>query len=121
QTSLVLEGAAGQRNIAAIIDSLRNNPLKEINGIAVETIEDYELSISSNLQTGNKEDILLPKSNVLKYFLADGSWFCIRPSGTEPKMKYYYAVKGNSHTDSENQLQAMKQALTEKLNEVYKE
>ena len=121
QTSLVLEGAAGQRNIAAIIDSLRNNPLKEINGIAVETIEDYELSISSNLQTGNKEDILLPKSNVLKYFLADGSWFCIRPSGTEPKMKYYYAVKGNSHTDSENQLQAMKQALTEKLNEVYEE
>ena len=119
QTSLVLEGALGQKHIAAIIDTLREEPIREVNGIAVQTIEDYATSVSEDVATGEKTDINLPQSNVLKYKLVDGSWFCVRPSGTEPKMKYYYAVKGNSQEEGEQGLAALKQELTTVFNNIY--
>jgi phosphoglucomutase len=59
--------------------------------------------------TGEEEDILLPTSNVLKFFLEDGSWIAIRPSGTEPKVKFYLGVKGNSHAETKEKIETFEQ------------
>ena len=72
----------------------RSNPPKEIAGSKVVCIKDYQLQTSTNLQTGAVEAINLPKSNVLQFFTADGSKVSVRPSGTEPKIKFYFGVKG---------------------------
>ena len=72
----------------------RSNPPKEIAGSKVVCIKDYQLKTSTNLQTGVVETIDLPKSNVLQFFTADGSKVSVRPSGTEPKIKFYFGVKG---------------------------
>jgi len=71
---------------------LRNNPLKEIADQRVVMVEDYQSSTALNLFTGEKETISIPKSNVLIYYLEDGSKICARPSGTEPKIKFYVSV-----------------------------
>ena len=79
----------GQEQIAAMMESYRSNPPITINGSAVVQLLDYELSKGKNPQTGEEWDIKLPKSNVLQFVLADGSLISARPSGTEPKMKFY--------------------------------
>jgi phosphomannomutase len=71
---------------------LRENPVSEINGQRVVCIEDYENSTAKNLFTGEVDPINMPKSNVLIYYLEDGSKICARPSGTEPKIKFYFSV-----------------------------
>ncbi len=92
--NLVKKGKEGAEEIAAIMDKFRNNPPKEINGSKVVMIKDYLQSISKNIEKGAEEAIDLPKSNVLQFFLADGSKVSVRPSGTEPKIKFYASVKG---------------------------
>ncbi len=92
--NLVKKGKEGAEEIAAIMDKLRNNPPKEINGSKVVMIKDYLQSISKNIEKGAEEAIDLPKSNVLQFFLVDGSKVSVRPSGTEPKIKFYASVKG---------------------------
>ena len=77
--------------------TFRENPPKEVAGLTVVAVEDYKASVVTSLQDGHKEEIHLPKSNVLKYQLEDGSWFCLRPSGTEPKIKFYFGVKDSSY------------------------
>ncbi|MDQ0149319.1 phospho-sugar mutase [Eubacterium multiforme] len=94
--SIELKGKEGQEKIASCIDSLRNSSVTEIDGVKVKTRLDYKLSIEENLDTNTKSKIELPKSNVLKFILENGSSFVVRPSGTEPKMKVYLAVKGSS-------------------------
>ncbi|RXZ00360.1 phospho-sugar mutase [Fictibacillus sp. S7] len=106
--SLTLKGKAGAEQIANILDSFRATPPSEIAGKAVLYVEDYSIGKQRNLQTGEKTQIDLPASNVLKYVLEDGSWFCLRPSGTEPKIKFYFAVQSNTYSDSENLLQSLK-------------
>ncbi|EEH97628.2 hypothetical protein CSBG_01254 [Clostridium sp. 7_2_43FAA] len=98
--SFELKGKEGSEKISKCIDSLRNENLVEVNGVKVVTKYDYKLGTEENISSGDKKEIDLPKSNVLKFVLENGAWFVVRPSGTEPKMKAYVAVKGNSLKDS---------------------
>jgi phosphoglucomutase len=94
--SRTLKGKDGVEKIQTIMTHFRNNAPKEVNGIAVSVVKDYAPGIDG-----------LPKENVLKYFLADGSWFCLRPSGTEPKIKVYFAVEGTSNADAKAKVAAL--------------
>lgn len=100
--SVTLEGKEGQEKIASCIEALRNTKLEEVNGIKVNVALDYKLSKEVNNITKEEKTLDLRKSNVLKYVLEDDSWFAVRPSGTEPKMKVYLAIKGRSLEDAEN-------------------
>jgi phosphoglucomutase len=82
----------GQAEIAAMMEGYRTNTPKAINGSAVVQLLDYQLQKGKNLQTGEEWKITLPKSNVLQFILADGSKISARPSGTEPKIKFYFSV-----------------------------
>ncbi len=96
--SITKKGMNGQKEIADMMEGYRKNPPKMINGSAVVELLDYELQIGKNLQTGQSWTIKLPKSNVLQFILADGSKISARPSGTEPKIKFYFSV--NTKLDS---------------------
>ncbi|MEK4963407.1 phospho-sugar mutase [Heyndrickxia faecalis] len=100
-TSLTLKGKEGSEKIAGILANFRAHPLTEVAGIPVSAREDYQSQVRTNAKTGETSKIELPKSNVLKFFLEDGSWFCMRPSGTEPKVKFYFGVKADSLAESE--------------------
>jgi phosphoglucomutase len=91
--SLTKKGKEGLAEINQMMVSLRENPLKEINGQRVVMVEDYKSSIAKNLFTGEEETMDIPKSDVLIYYTEDGSKICARPSGTEPKIKFYISVK----------------------------
>ncbi|MCY8264856.1 phospho-sugar mutase, partial [Bacillus haynesii] len=95
--SLTLKGKEGAEQIAAILSTFREQPPLSIAGKDVVSAEDYLTGKRTLLKENKTETIDLPKSNVLKYFLEDGSWFCLRPSGTEPKVKFYFAVKGQTN------------------------
>lgn len=115
--SLTLKGKAGAEKINSILASFRMDPPKEMNGIQIDSVEDYHSSERSLLVTGEKETIALPVSNVLKYKLADGSWFCIRPSGTEPKVKFYFGVNATNDEDSKEKLAALRTAVMDYVNQ----
>ncbi|MBO9658518.1 MAG: phospho-sugar mutase [Chitinophagaceae bacterium] len=91
--SITKKGMDGQQQIAAMMESYRANPPKVINGSDVVELLDYDLQKGTNLQTGKEWKIELPKSNVLQFITADGSIISARPSGTEPKIKFYFSVK----------------------------
>lgn len=99
--SITKKGMDGQQQIADMMERFRNEPPKILNGIAVTELLDYEMKEARNLITGTVTPILLPKSNVLQFVLEDGSKISARPSGTEPKIKFYFSVKGklNSKDD----------------------
>ena len=90
--SLTKKGISGLEEINQMMVDLRDNPLKEINGQRVVMVEDYDASTAKNLMTGEVETMTIPKSNVLIYYLEDGTKICARPSGTEPKIKFYFSV-----------------------------
>ncbi|MBJ7948968.1 MULTISPECIES: phospho-sugar mutase [Bacillus cereus group] len=113
--SLTLKGKDGAEQIQEMMATFRENPPKEVAGLTVVAVEDYKASIVTSLQDGHKEEIHLPKSNVLKYQLEDGSWFCLRPSGTEPKIKFYFGVKDNSLQNSEQKLLTIKEDIMNRL------
>ncbi|WP_270340891.1 phospho-sugar mutase [Bacillus mobilis] len=113
--SLTLKGKDGAEQIQEMMATFRGNPPKEVAGLTVVAVEDYKASIVTSLQDGNKEEIHLPKSNVLKYQLEDGSWFCLRPSGTEPKIKFYFGVQDNSLQNSEQKLLTIKEDIMNRL------
>lgn len=100
QIALDKAGASGAVRIKEIMDNLRADAPSEIGGYKVVSIEDYDNSI--RIENGNTSVITLPKSNVLKYYLEDGSWIAARPSGTEPKCKFYFSIKGKDITDATN-------------------
>ena len=114
--SIELKGKEGAEKISECIDSLRNEALTEVDGVKVVTKLDYKLKVEENLLTSEKKDINLPTSNVLKYILEDGSYFVVRPSGTEPKMKVYLAVRGNSLENAESELVRFKEKVMEVIN-----
>ncbi len=99
----------GQEEIAEMMQGYRDNPPQEINGSPVLELLDYETSKGKNLVTGEEWEIKLPKSNVLQFILADGTKISARPSGTEPKIKFYFSV----HTilESEDQYEATRSKL----------
>ncbi|MCO0597302.1 phospho-sugar mutase [Peribacillus butanolivorans] len=105
--SLTLKGIEGAKQIQGILDQFRQNPPTQIAGIQVVVEEDYQSSKKHSLTSNSEELIELPKSNVLKYFLKDGTWVCLRPSGTEPKIKFYFGVQGKTMAESEAKLSAV--------------
>ena len=111
--SYTKNGENGSKIISNIIKNYRNNPPNKIAGIDVEFFEDYNTSVIHNLISGNNEIIKLPKSNVIIFRLIDSSMIAIRPSGTEPKIKFYISVnnKFNSNESWSNQ----KNILEEKI------
>ncbi|KGA98038.1 phosphoglucomutase [Alkalihalobacillus alcalophilus ATCC 27647 = CGMCC 1.3604] len=111
--SLTLKGKAGIEKINHILTTFRTNPPKEISGILIESVEDYRSSESLTVATGERTKIELPVSNVLKYKLVDGSWFCIRPSGTEPKVKFYFGVRADSLPEAQSQLASLRTSVME--------
>lgn len=111
QKSITLAGKDGQEKIAGIMADLRQNPVASIAGIAVTAIEDYKAGTRS-LADGTVEEITLPEADVLKYFLADGSWVCVRPSGTEPKCKLYAGVRKDSREEADLGLATLLEEMT---------
>jgi phosphoglucomutase len=95
---------------------LRNNPLKEINGQRVIMVEDYQSSTAKNLLDDSVTKMDLPKSNVLIYYTEDGSKICARPSGTEPKIKFYISV--NAELDSVENFNEVESILNEKIKNI---
>ena len=118
--SIELKGKEGQEKIASCIEALRNSVLTEVDGVKIETKLDYKLSVEENIIESTKSEINLPKSNVLKFICENGSYFVVRPSGTEPKMKVYLAIKGSSLDGAEKDLEIFKtkvmEIIEEKLN-----
>lgn len=102
--SIVLKGREGAETILAIMDSLRKNPPKDVNGLKILEFRDYLVY---------KSPFKIPKDNVLSFIFEDSSWFAIRPSGTEPKIKIYLAVKGNSLEDADTRLSTLKKNVKE--------
>lgn len=104
--NISLVGAEGSAKINQIMTHFQQNPLKELAGKEIVTIEDYQDSI--RLERGVKSKLTLPKSFVLKYIFEDGGWFVLRPSGTEPKLKIYVAIKGNTLDDANELIKRVK-------------
>ena len=115
--SIELQGKEGQEKIGKCLDLLRETALTEVDGVKIAKRLDYKLSKEEDLVNASEEVINLPKSNVLKYILVDGSSFVVRPSGTEPKMKVYSAVKGESLTNAEEKLKRFNEKVMEIINE----
>jgi phosphoglucomutase len=105
--SITKKGINGQKEIAAMMEGYRTSPPKVLGGVAVKTLLDYQLQTGTNLEDGSTFAIKLPKSNVLQFVLADGSKVSARPSGTEPKIKFYFSVNAPlSHADAYKEVQA---------------
>ncbi|MGI5988690.1 MAG: phospho-sugar mutase [Lachnospiraceae bacterium] len=111
QKSITMKGAEGAKKIAALMEKLRNNPPRQIGHWDVREFRDYQKGTTLDAATGKTGKTGLPKSNVLYYDLSDGAWCCARPSGTEPKIKFYMGVRGTSLEDSEKQLEELTQAV----------
>lgn len=117
--SLTKKGISGMQEINQMMINLRENPMSEINGQRVVCIEDYENSTSKNRFTQEIESISIPKSNVLIYYLEDGSKICARPSGTEPKIKFYFSV--NTTLDAIENAKEIEKQLDEKIKNIIAE
>ena len=102
--SLTLKGLDGAEKIGAIMENLRNNPIKSLAGLDVKEFRDYEKDAVLVMSDGSKHPTGLPKSNVLYYEFEDNAWCCVRPSGTEPKIKFYMGVKGSDLEDANKKL-----------------
>jgi phosphomannomutase len=117
--SLTKKGIEGANEIKQMMIDLRENPLKEINNQRVICIEDYENSTARNLISGETESLVIPKSNVLIYYLEDGTKICARPSGTEPKIKFYFSV--NEPLDSIENFKKVEADLDQKIKNIVAE
>jgi phosphoglucomutase len=117
--SITKKGQEGAAEIKQMMNSLRNNPLKEINGQRVVMVEDYQSSTAKNLLTNEEEGIDMPKADVLIYYLEDGTKICARPSGTEPKIKFYFSV--NDTLDDVDNFKDVEAALDQKIKNIIAE
>ena len=114
QVSITKKGKAGAENILKLMKNFRENPTFKIGGINILNIEDYKNSTRQNLKTKQKDEIYLPKSDVLIFILEDGSRIALRPSGTEPKIKFYFSV--NTDYDNKKSLIENQKRLDQKIN-----
>jgi phosphoglucomutase len=114
--NIVRKGKEGADEIKAMMKSYRHNPPEMINNCKVVKINDYELQISHNILTGSKTAISLIKSDVLQFFMADGSKISIRPSGTEPKIKFYFSV--NTKLASVDKFEETEKILDKRINDI---
>jgi phosphomannomutase len=117
--SLTKKGIEGAQEIKQMMIDARENPLKEVNGSKVVQIEDYQLSIVKDVKTGKETSIDIPKSNVLIYYTEDGSKIALRPSGTEPKIKFYISV--NTKLDNASAFKETEQLLENRIDAIIKD
>ncbi|GGW66793.1 phosphomannomutase [Winogradskyella epiphytica] len=117
--SLTKKGIEGAEEIKQMMIDARNNPLKEINGEKVVLIEDYQTSIAKNLQSQEESTLDIPKSNVLIYYTENGSKIALRPSGTEPKIKFYISV--NTELDNSSDFKKTEQLLDDRIDAILKD
>ena len=111
QFSITLKGAEGAEKIKQMMENMRNNPVTEIAGEKVKAFGDYQAQNIHNNETGEDTSTGLPKSNVLYYNLTNDNWCAIRPSGTEPKIKFYMGVKGTSLENADKKLEQLENAV----------
>ena len=116
--TITMKGVSGAQAIKDIMAALRENPMKELAGLKVLKVRDYDVNVVTDMATGEKTETGLPKSNVLYFDLENDSWCCARPSGTEPKIKFYMGIKGESLADADAKLEALKNALIAAIPEV---
>ena len=116
--SITLKGIEGLAKIQEILETLRKNPPAEIAGYKVLKARDYKADTIKDMQTGEVSSTGLPSSNVLYYDLSDDAWLCVRPSGTEPKVKFYYGVKGTSLTDADEKSASMGKEVLAMIDEI---
>jgi phosphoglucomutase len=109
--TITLKGVDGSKQIQEIMDKLRANPPKNFGDLKVLKLRDYEKDVVTDLETGATSPTGLPKSNVLYFELSEDSWCCARPSGTEPKIKFYMGVKGESLEDAKDKNVKLTEAL----------
>jgi phosphoglucomutase len=105
--AITLKGIEGLEKIQQILETLRKEPPTEVGAYKVVSARDYQADTIKNLETGEVTGTGLPQSNVLYYDLTDDAWLCVRPSGTEPKIKFYYGVKGTSLEDADAKSEAL--------------
>lgn len=113
--SITLKGIEGLAKIQEIMDTLRKNPPKKIGAYDVVSARDYREDTIVELATGETKPTGLPKSNVLYYDLTEDAWLCVRPSGTEPKVKFYYGIKGTSLADADEKSAALGKEVVEMI------
>ncbi len=116
-TNIGLSGLEGSKKIQRIMDYFRNNEIN-LPSFNILVKDDVKLGIKKDFANKTEEKILLPKSNVIKYYLNDNMWFVLRPSGTEPKLKVYYGVKGKSESDAKELLEKLKAEVLKIVNEI---
>ena len=117
QVSIVLEGAEGAEKIKEMMTSMRNKDVEKIGKYKVLCFKDVDRDYVKDMITGEESKTGLPKSNVLYYQLENNSWCCVRPSGTEPKIKLYFGVKGTSTEDATEELEQLKDAMVKIVKE----
>ena len=115
--TVTLKGVDGAAQIKGIMDRIRQNPPKEFAGLKVKEYRDYKADKAVDLESGAEKKTGLPESNVLYFDLENNSWCCVRPSGTEPKIKFYMGVKGTSLEDSAAKLEELRADVVKKLAE----
>ena len=113
--TITLKGIDGAAQIKAMMDKLRANPPKEFDGLKVQKFRDYTKDTVTDLATGEVTPTGLPASNVLYFEIENDSWCCARPSGTEPKIKFYMGIRGNSMEDANARLESFKAAVVKAL------
>lgn len=110
--TITKKGEDGAMAIKSMMETMRNEPVADIGEYKVFALRDYKSGIRKDMASGQESRLSLPESNVLYYELSDGAWCCIRPSGTEPKIKFYMGVKGESASDADKKLEELKSAMT---------
>jgi len=113
--SITLKGIEGLGKIASILETLRKDTPKTIGGYEVLSARDYKLDVIKDMKTGETKPTGLPSSNVLYYDLNDDAWVCVRPSGTEPKVKFYYGIKGTSLEDANEKSAALGESVVKMI------
>jgi len=115
QVSLVLEGIQGKKEIAKIMDALRQEEIHELGGTKIEKFDDYEQRIGKDNSTGLAYPLTLPRSNVLRFSFNGGGFVMVRPSGTEPKIKFYFSIKSDTFTEAEDNLHKIKAEVMHRI------
>ena len=116
QISVTLKGQEGAEKIKLMMENMRNNPPTELAGLKVISVGDYSKQVIHNNLNGENTSTNLPKSNVLYYELENDSWCCVRPSGTEPKIKFYLGVKGINSNEAEIKLDELSKEVNKYTN-----
>ncbi|MCC8067318.1 MAG: phospho-sugar mutase [Clostridiales bacterium] len=116
--SITLKGIEGLQKIQEILDTLRKNPPTEIGGYKVLSARDYKMDTITDIATGEVKPTGLPNSNVLYYDLTENAWLCVRPSGTEPKVKFYFGIKGISLEDADEKSAALGEQVLSMINQM---